>query len=73
MSFASARKKANLTQAAVAEKFCISAASVSQWETGRNLPAAEKLPEIAALYNCSIDELFEQDTLTDAPRAAEAS
>ena len=62
MSFVSARKKANLTQAEVADAFGISAASVSQWETGRNLPAAEKLPEIAALYNCSIDELFTKET-----------
>ena len=62
MSFVSARKKANLTQAEVADVFGISAASVSQWETGRNLPAAEKLPEIAALYKCSIDELFSKDT-----------
>lgn len=67
MSFLSARKKANMTQAAVAEEFGISAASVSQWETGRNLPAAEKLPEIAALYKCSIDELFAKDAAADAP------
>ena len=69
MSFASARKKANLTQAAVAEKFGISAASVSQWETGRNLPAAEKLPEIATLYNCTIDELFAKDSAVNTPQS----
>lgn len=58
MSFLSARSKAGLSQAAVAEKLGISSASVCQWETGKNLPRADKLPEIAALYGCTVDELL---------------
>ena len=67
MSFLSARTNAGLSQAAVAEKMGISAASVCQWETGKNLPRADKLPEIAALYGCTVDEL-----LADEPRAPDA-
>lgn len=58
MSFLSARRKANLSQAAVAEKFGISAAAVSQWETGKTIPRGEKLREIAEMYGCTVDELL---------------
>ena len=68
MSFLSARTNAGLSQAAVAEKMGISAASVCQWETGKSLPRADKLPEIAALYGCTVDELLADETPTlDAP------
>jgi transcriptional regulator with XRE-family HTH domain len=58
LSFLSARRKANLSQAAVAEKFGISAAAVSQWETGKTIPRGEKLREIAEMYGCTVDELL---------------
>ena len=61
MSFLSARKKAGLSQADVAEKFGISAASVCQWETGKSLPRTDKLVEIATLYGCTVDELLAPD------------
>lgn len=68
MSFLSARTSAGLSQAAVAEKLGISAASVCQWETGKNLPRADKLPEIAALYGCTVDQLLAEEASTpDAP------
>ncbi len=58
MSFISARNKARLSQASVAERLGITAASVCQWETGKNLPRASLLREIASLYGCTIDELL---------------
>lgn len=58
MSFLSARRNAGLSQALVAEKFGISAAAVSQWETGKTIPRGEKLREIAEMYGCSVDELL---------------
>jgi transcriptional regulator with XRE-family HTH domain len=61
LSFLSARRKANLSQAAVAEKFGISAAAVSQWETGKTIPRGEKLREIAEMYGCTVDELLTDD------------
>ena len=69
MSFLAARLKAGLSQAAAADKLGISAASVCQWETGKTLPDSRKLPKIADLYGCSIDELLADD----APEAEEVN
>lgn len=69
MSFLAARLKAGLSQAAAADKLGISAASVSQWETGKTLPDSRKLPKIAELYGCSIDDLLADDE----PEAEEVS
>jgi transcriptional regulator with XRE-family HTH domain len=64
LSFLSARLKAGLSQAVVAEKLGISAPSVSQWETGKTMPKTDKLMEIAALYDCSVEELLSPDEST---------
>lgn len=65
MSFLLARTKAGLSQATVAEKLGISAASVCYWETGKTMPDPRKLPAIADLYGCTVDELL----APDAPQA----
>ena len=61
LSFLSARRKAGLTQAAVAEHLGISAASVCLWEAGKTVPDSRKLPAIARLYGCTVDELLEDE------------
>lgn len=61
MSFFKQRKKAGLSQEQVAEALGIKAASVCQWETGKTLPNAQKLPQIAKLYGCTVDELLAED------------
>ena len=66
MSFLQARKKAGLTQAVVAEKLGITAASVCQWETDKNLPRAEKLPEIATLYGCTVNDLLSDNPASES-------
>ena len=58
MGFLTARKKAGLTQDEAAKALNISGAAVCQWETGKNLPDARKLPQIAKLYGCTVDELL---------------
>lgn len=62
MSFLSARKKAGLSQAEVAVALGISSAAVCQWETGKTAPDSRKLPKIAELFNCTVDELLLPDT-----------
>lgn len=61
MSFLSARLKAGLSQAAVAEKIGVTATSVCQWETGKTMPRASLLRTIADLYGCTVDELLTHD------------
>ena len=52
------RKKAELTQAELAQQLGVSQANISQWEKGESLPRADKLPAIASALNCSIDALY---------------
>lgn len=56
----SARLRAHMTQVEVAERLGIKQSSVSQWEQGRFQPKVRLLPALADLYNCTIDELFEE-------------
>ena len=58
MRFKVLRKKANLTQAQIAEALNIGQSTVSMWESGENLPRADKLPHLARLLNCTVDELL---------------
>ena len=54
------RLAAGLSQAAVAEHLKIRQSTVAMWESGLNRPRADKLPELARLYHCSIDDLFKE-------------
>ncbi len=54
------RKAAGFTQEAMAEALGVTRAALAAWETGRGLPSAGLLPDIAALLLCSIDDLYEE-------------
>lgn len=54
------RIKKKWTQEQVARSMGVKRASVCRWETGVMLPRASKLPKLAQLLNCSIDELLEE-------------
>ena len=64
MSFLAARLKAGLSQAAAAKQLGVSAASVSQWETGKTMPDSKRLLDIANLYGCTVDQLLSPDVPT---------
>ena len=53
------RDAAGMTQQQLADAIHISRVAVAMWETGRALPSAALLPQIAAALGCSIDELYE--------------
>ncbi len=53
----------NLTQENVAEYLKVSSQTVSKWERGLLSPDISLLPKIALLYRCSIDTLFDMDTV----------
>ena len=55
---ASCRKEQNLTQANLAEKLGITDRAVSKWETVRSLPDASIMPELCAILDININELF---------------
>lgn len=55
------RKKHNMTQMELADRMGISFQAVSNWERGTSMPDISKLPELAALFGVSIDELLGQE------------
>lgn len=61
-SIKSRRESLGMTQKELAEKLRVSQQAVTKWETGENRPRAEKLPEIARLLGCSVDDLFKDKT-----------
>lgn len=54
------RKHLKLTQKDVADKIGVSQACVAMWETGEAMPRADKLPELAKILGCSIDDLYKK-------------
>jgi transcriptional regulator with XRE-family HTH domain len=55
------RISAGLSQKEFAEALGLSQVSVWQWEHGESLPTADKLPAIAKVLGCTINELFNDD------------
>ena len=52
------RKNINLTQEQLAEKLCVSFQTVSRWENGNSYPDIEVLPQLAQLFDVTMDYLF---------------
>nr|WP_300837374.1 methyltransferase domain-containing protein [uncultured Acetatifactor sp.] len=57
------RKKAGLSQQALADKLGVSAQAVSKWEGGKNLPDIDMFRELAWLFRMTIDSIVEGDLL----------
>jgi transcriptional regulator with XRE-family HTH domain len=58
MVIAAKRKEKGVTQDELAEFIGVSKASVSKWETAQSYPDITLLPQLAAYFNISIDELI---------------
>ena len=52
------RKEHNMTQMQLADALGISFQAVSNWGRGNSMPDISKLPELAELFGCSIEELL---------------
>jgi transcriptional regulator with XRE-family HTH domain len=52
------RREKGLTQDDLASYIGVSKASVSKWETGQSYPDITFLPQLAAFFNISMDELM---------------
>ena len=62
MGFLSARSRAGLSQAKLADAVGVTDAAVCQWEKGKQLPRASLLPKIAEALDCTVDELLAPDS-----------
>ena len=51
-------KRAISTQSEVAAILGVKRATVSKWERGLSKPRVDRLPELAKLYGCTIEELL---------------
>ena len=54
------RLNKSLTQGQLAALLEVDQTAVSQWETGVSAPRSDKLPELARILGCTIDELFNE-------------
>ena len=52
------RRRMNLTQEQLAEKFGTSPQAISRWEIGATYPDIEMLPMIASFFETSVDALL---------------
>lgn len=59
MSFKSAREKAGVKVKDVMQELGVTDSAVYQWETGITKPDIDKLPVLARLYGCTIEELLD--------------
>ena len=53
------RKKNNLTQKQLADKYNVTYQAVSKWENGKNMPDTYLIRQISKDFNVSLDELFD--------------
>lgn len=60
MHFKKARESKMLTQKELAKMIGVSRTTISMWESGDSLPRADKLPILARIFECNIDDLFPQ-------------
>lgn len=52
------RIKKGMTQEVLASMLGLDKSTVTKWETGKAMPTADKLPELARILGCTIDDLF---------------
>lgn len=55
------RKRINLTQGDLANQLSVTQGAVSQWESGLTNPTLEMLVKIAAVLQCTVDELLHDE------------
>ncbi|MBC5747082.1 helix-turn-helix transcriptional regulator [Dysosmobacter sp. NSJ-60] len=54
------RERLGISQAELARRMGVKHTSVIQWETGKAMPAAAKLPKLAEVLGVEIGELFDR-------------
>ena len=59
------RKAANLGQVEAASLMGVSQPVLANWENETALPRTRQLPDIARVYGCTIDDLFDNRYLAE--------
>ena len=57
------RMAGNMKQTELAEKLGVTQGTVSYWESDGAFPPSRFLPKLASIFGCTIDELFEGESL----------
>lgn len=57
----------------LAQAAAVSYQAIAQWESGAVMPTADKLPTIAAVLECEVNDLYDDETLRAASEAARAA
>ena len=68
MTIRTLREAQDLTQQALADRICVSAKTVSKWETGKGLPDISLIEPLAAALGTSVIELMRGDPVTNRNR-----
>lgn len=67
MTIKAKRLEAGHTQEYVAKELAVDRSTIAKWEAGESMPRADKLPRLAKLFGCTIDDLF-TEAASDAER-----
>lgn len=68
MTIRTLREAQGLTQQALADRICVSAKTVSKWETGKGLPDISLIEPLAAALGTSVIELMRGEPVTNRNR-----
>ena len=71
MGIKNRRKQLGYSQYDLARMLGVDQTAVHSWEQGKSLPNAKRLPAIARILNCSIDELLQEDAAEDQAEDSE--
>lgn len=55
------RESSGLKQIDLSSLLNVSQSTVAMWETGEAMPRADKLPKLAEILGCTIDDLFRKE------------
>lgn len=55
------REKNGITQDELARKLNVKQSAVAMWEAGKNSPTAAKIPTLARVLGCEINDLFDAE------------
>lgn len=68
MNIVGARRSKGMTQQELADLLKTTRSTVAMWESGESFPRADKLPQLARILGCTIDDLFRDNENADSER-----